>query len=695
MADRVVLFLKTPEGSLGGVALGDILLASGFRGAAGSNVTIDGTGDINIAGVSVTITAPDDILLIASDDMSLSAVDLTIGTSGDISIGADNDLDIAADDLTITAVSDLILAGTLITVSGPVAPKLITTASASLAALGIGSVAGDPSTLVDGDLWYNSALNRFRKRENGVSSNLNSSSAATFVVHPTAGVGDFTTIQAAINALPAEGGCILVREGTYSLSTSLILPNKDIMIRGCGRGNTIVTMPSFVGPVFKVQDGLTAVRWFVISDIEFTGGSVAGQEFWQFDDEDGFGNCLADRLNITGFETIVNWEQYDETYTRQSVFDISDSFCRAIDNGSTLVKTPQVAGTFAAAVSLKIHESDFWNSPVGSFGVTPFNSFSMDADCDLILDSCRYFYLEKGSSLNGIYSSNTNLQLGTGLPDSGTITFWGNGWDTDDGFDNNTRMDAFGGEVLIVSKSFGRFIIHPSSCGNVCWRIEEGTSDIAITTMFCSLVVSNPGIEVRQTSGVRHHRIHDIQFRKSGSPVSVFPQGCIKIASCQNVQVHNVSFLPSHITGATVVETGSTDFTIVEGCGGLNSGTGMTLIGPNTTVAGVRRFDQGAGSTTGSFVTQFTHANAKGVVGIGTIKNTGDTNALEVRETVIDAFGVTANTITTVNAGNHYLLDPQTNFGTARPPYMSYQVEVRHPVAATTFELHHATEGAL
>lgn len=44
-----------------------------------------------------------------------------------------------------------------------------TTASSTVAAIRIGSVAGDPSSLANGDVWYDSTSNKFRARENGAS----------------------------------------------------------------------------------------------------------------------------------------------------------------------------------------------------------------------------------------------------------------------------------------------------------------------------------------------------------------------------------------------------------------------------------------------------------------------------------------------------------------------------------------------
>ncbi len=71
-------------------------------------------------------------------------------------------------------------------------------------------------------------------------------------------------------------------------------------------------------------------------------------------------------------------------------------------------------------------------------------------------------------------------------------------------------------------------------------------------------------------------------------------------------------------------------------------------------------------------------------------------NSMTVRETVIDAFGVTdATTETVVPSGDDYLLDLQTNFGAARPPYVSYSVAVKAttPGSQTAFELRSVAQG--
>jgi hypothetical protein len=73
-------------------------------------------------------------------------------------------------------------------------------------------------------------------------------------------------------------------------------------------------------------------------------------------------------------------------------------------------------------------------------------------------------------------------------------------------------------------------------------------------------------------------------------------------------------------------------------------------------------------------------------------------NDMTVRETVTDRFGVTDATTETVvspGAANDYLLNPQTFFGAARPPYVSYKVEVKAtvPGSQTAYSLNFDGQG--
>lgn len=66
--------------------------------------------------------------------------------------------------------------------------------------------------------------------------------AATLIVNATGADADFTTIAAALAALPAAGGVIYVREGTYTLLVTLTMPDKPVKIIGSGKGVTIIDL---------------------------------------------------------------------------------------------------------------------------------------------------------------------------------------------------------------------------------------------------------------------------------------------------------------------------------------------------------------------------------------------------------------------------------------------------------------------
>lgn len=64
-------------------------------------------------------------------------------------------------------------------------------------------------------------------------------------VGPTSNYGQFTTIQAAVNALPPGGGQVLILEGAYTVASPINLPpGKDVFIRGVAAGAVTITFGS-------------------------------------------------------------------------------------------------------------------------------------------------------------------------------------------------------------------------------------------------------------------------------------------------------------------------------------------------------------------------------------------------------------------------------------------------------------------
>src|SRR3990167_10915506 len=69
--------------------------------------------------------------------------------------------------------------------------------------------------------------------------------AATVVVAQD-GTGDAAQITDALNLLPPEGGAVYVKAGTYTITSTITLPNANILIQGDGKATKIITTSNIV-----------------------------------------------------------------------------------------------------------------------------------------------------------------------------------------------------------------------------------------------------------------------------------------------------------------------------------------------------------------------------------------------------------------------------------------------------------------
>ena len=93
-----------------------------------------------------------------------------------------------------------------------------------MAALQLNPLAGDPGTVADGDLWYNSGTGTFRGRQNGVSTDLTGGGAATAaygVLQANYTLTSVTTAQKLFNW--STNGALALAPGTYRFTCSLLL----------------------------------------------------------------------------------------------------------------------------------------------------------------------------------------------------------------------------------------------------------------------------------------------------------------------------------------------------------------------------------------------------------------------------------------------------------------------------------------
>lgn len=102
---------------------------------------------------------------------------------------------------------------------------------------------------------------------------VNDKFAATRIVDATAGTD--TTLAAAIAALPAQGGLIFLKQGSYTISSTQALVDKDIMIIGAGVGATVI---NFTGAGTFFSSAFT--RHYFFKNLTINGNSGAGQKLF-------------------------------------------------------------------------------------------------------------------------------------------------------------------------------------------------------------------------------------------------------------------------------------------------------------------------------------------------------------------------------------------------------------------------------
>ena len=110
---------------------------------------------------------------------------------------------------------------------------------------------------------------------------------ATFVVGPssnsdsasydyvTDGTADDVEIQAAVDALPTNGGLIVFREGSYTLAATVTIAKNGVKLRGFGYATQLSTSTTGI-TTFKLGHASTQYEQCEISDLYFNGQNSAG-----------------------------------------------------------------------------------------------------------------------------------------------------------------------------------------------------------------------------------------------------------------------------------------------------------------------------------------------------------------------------------------------------------------------------------
>ncbi len=153
----------------------------------------------------------------------------------------------------------------------------------AMVALQLNPNAGDPGTVADGDLWYNSSTGKFRGCQGGVSIDLAGGASATAiygVLQANYTLTSITTAQKLFNWSP--NGALSLAAGTYRFSCSLLLTSMSTTSGSAkfdlkGAGTAVfgkMSMQDF-GSRGTVAVGGTTATSGTASDVPTSGGSLA------------------------------------------------------------------------------------------------------------------------------------------------------------------------------------------------------------------------------------------------------------------------------------------------------------------------------------------------------------------------------------------------------------------------------------
>jgi len=536
--------------------------------------------------------------------------------------------------------------------------------------------------------------------------------AATIVVHPTPGIGDATTIADGLRLLPAGGGDIFVREGTYPISATITLPvGKPVAIRGVGNA-AIIDLGANAIPAFTIPDGATVNTPVIFDGFKVTGNETAGQKLLVYGDNSGLVEVYMENIVTTGVETTID-----------STSNASASSTPGQDDPRFHLLRCRIRPC-ATNNSVILHNTGFglpraWLTEVEFIGDS---LFAIPA----LRTAPLFGRLADDSWFGDCYLDSCEMSIGTDESDFATFECF-----------NSTLWNNDNVNLTVTYFLFGSFeglnpgTVRDSACRGIYFEAEEAGSnffsnwlqDCPIGIFGAGVVVGdNQIIEVRNPWPVAHPfgiqiqneqaviRNNRFRFRQTtpqqiidvevstrilGNDFSeCFPpvNGTILLNSGENIITDNYfTFAPT--TGPNVNETGGGGasyydnnnrlFTNKTGGGPivdpiLPHGNGSTIQG----TTGVAGNSSVGGTATNSIIVWYRNPYGLAMVK-GYIQNTGANN-ITVQETFrLDTLG-TFTKSTVVAPGAKLTLDPYDFTGTAIPAGSFQCYDYRADVSGTT-----------
>lgn len=514
--------------------------------------------------------------------------------------------------------------------------------------------------------------------------------AATRVVSQVAGQGTDLTIQDAINNLPAAGGKIFVKQGTYAIAATLLLPDKPVVIEGAGDG-TIISLGANAIPAFTIPDGLTARRDYYFLNLLVTGTSIANQKVWSIEDTNQFGRVHATRVNSSGVQFPIHITAGGSSEPVYAIFD-DCHFVPIAAGTSILVNTPALAGVTANIYMNNVRFYDVLEDAITG-ALTAGGFFADFTGINIIGQGCA-FAVGTGGTMGALnltgsvienWGPNANPVIALADDNFGRIgselvgcavtfvdfNFAGNGCHVYGGFlDASAFTD---GAISFFTDCYFFGGINTAA-------VITGSGDTFIKGCYFDFAGTDFVLDGNFKTIVGNH------FQHSGSGLTAIIRTTNGSAEIADNRFNNT-------IAVAILEAGAVSTNNIDNNRWI---TNPTLLDESDAIVnGFKRKNVDGGATVDAYVDVFVHENAKGLIGAGAIKNTG-ANSLTVRRTATDGFGTTDNQEDVVLAGATLAWPMDAPIGTAVGAFVDFTVAVKStvPGSPTTYDLRHASTGA-
>jgi hypothetical protein len=517
--------------------------------------------------------------------------------------------------------------------------------------------------------------------------------AATRVVDP-AGAGTDTTIAAAIAALPAAGGKIYVKEGTFALAATLAMPDKNVDIEGSGDG-TILSLGANAIAAITVPNGLTAKRRYRFKNLKITGTDVAAQAGVRISDSNSRGYVTISGVDTTGIQYPIDITAGDTGYVTPVQVLAEDCFFEPLADGtSVLVNTPPSGSDAMGFVILRRVNFYYGNDPVNAIGGTLTGNWWY---IDFWIEDSILSLTGSTCSVGAIVASGSDfLNWDSGFPE---IDFFGSiSGLMDTCFTGCTFQSLYlalyenfpstagasliprsirrqrGDDSELLLRAWGEYSDRDHPVGAYLCRISgchfaTGASGDLVATNYIESSTEGTTVDGCVFDALGNAGVSSINLTANGCAVQACTFNDLSLPPITDSAGQNRYADNFYYSGARLPD--------------------VAYFGPYycpLSSNGVAHFGIQAQTETNVFQNFLLVRGVCGIVGVGTVKNVG-ANDLEVKEIVTDFWGTTDSATNTLTAGNDRKLDPQANIGAARPPYALYQVQIRHVGIASNFDL--------